>query len=354
MTTPAPEQNLTAWNNDVPLRGSDAPKDDGHIEYLIQYLLTVHRRFGNTAITCDLQWGAPALRKRDEYRQRVVELEDELAALRASSQEWLPTADNINALPEPIRKYIADLATRCDPAGDIAALTFAQDQVRQLSASNYQLRNALRTSSQRNPNTAVVGDPKAWNGDEVVRVELAGERGNKAGTAQAGLVAPSSGSLPNTAGTVTPATPSAVWDMTAPGTPSEDMPAEVFEWFQHLELHLTEHDEAHAGRALRSAWPAVRDYFLTCLGAAGKPKRRADGCRHTVQRMMEWIDDGACPICAVAAAGMRRDKLHQTALVLQEVLNYGEQGLMIDEHLRNRIEQCLPAIAPYSAALRHI
>ena len=130
--------------------------------------------------------------------------------------------------------------------------------------------------------------------------------------------------------------------MTAPGTPSEDMPAEVFEWFQHLELHLTEHDEAHAGRALRSAWPAVRDYFLTCLGAAGKPKRRADGCRHTVQRMMEWIDDGACPICAVAAAGMRRDKLHQTALVLQEVLNYGEQGLMIDEHLRNRIEQCLP------------
>ena len=170
----------------------------------------------------------------------------------------------------------------------------------------------------------------------------AGERGNKAGTAQAGLVAPSSGSLPNTSGTVAPATPSAVWDMTAPGTPSEDMPAEVFEWFQHLELHLTEHDEAHAGRALRSAWPAVRDYFLTCLGAAGKPKRRADGCRHTVQRMMEWIDDGACPICAVAAAGMRRDKLHQTALVLQEVLNYGEQGLMIDEHLRNRIEQCLP------------
>ena len=68
---------------------------------------------------------------------------------------------------------------------------------------------ALRASSQRNPNTAVVGDPKAWNGDEVVRVELVGERGNKAGTAQAGLVAPSSGSLPNTSGTVTPATPPA-------------------------------------------------------------------------------------------------------------------------------------------------
>ena len=136
-------------------------------------------------------------------------VERELATLRASSQEWLPTAGNINALPEPIRKYIADLATRCDPAGDVTALTFARDQLRQLSASNYQLRNALRASSQRNPNTAVVDDPKAWNGDEAVRVELAGERGNKAGTAHAGLTAPSSGSLPNTSGTVTPATPSA-------------------------------------------------------------------------------------------------------------------------------------------------
>jgi hypothetical protein len=33
---------------------------------------------------------------------------------------WKPTPENINALPEPIRQYIHDLATVCDPAGDRA------------------------------------------------------------------------------------------------------------------------------------------------------------------------------------------------------------------------------------------
>ena len=40
-----------------------------------------------------------------------------------------------------LRQYIHDLETRCDPAGDIAALTFAKDQVRQLEASNRMLRD---------------------------------------------------------------------------------------------------------------------------------------------------------------------------------------------------------------------
>src|SRR5215813_15017507 len=29
---------------------------------------------------------------------------------------WLPTAENVNALPEGIRGYVNDLETRCDPA----------------------------------------------------------------------------------------------------------------------------------------------------------------------------------------------------------------------------------------------
>ena len=331
----------------------------------------------------------------------------------------------------------------------------------------------------------------------------AGERGNKAGTAQAGFKAPSSGSLPNTSGPVTPATPpvpskkplsqilaearasetykaeAAALEAaapSAPGTPPPDTPLQIVNrqaedeglWFiaqtapeaylqralrelhaaierpatqdgeitalsKALECYATHENVPGVAAALGRAatllrdfapapevpdtplegtphytqmgsamietfdgfgkrsgdWVRARDYAtisadlaaaptrganftkavawmydrgtekhlslhrwpiagdakeiaLTYLGAAGDPPKRADGCRHTVQRMMEWIDEGACPICAVAAAGMRRDKLHQTALVLQEVLNYGEQGLMIDEHLRNRIEQCLP------------
>ncbi len=43
-------------------------------------------------------------------------------------ESWKPTSANINALPDPLRRYIHDLETRCDPAGDIAALAILTDQ----------------------------------------------------------------------------------------------------------------------------------------------------------------------------------------------------------------------------------
>jgi hypothetical protein len=33
------------------------------------------------------------------------------------SDDWLPTSKNINALPDPLRQFIHDLETLCDPAG---------------------------------------------------------------------------------------------------------------------------------------------------------------------------------------------------------------------------------------------
>ena len=36
--------------------------------------------------------------------------------------DWTPTNENINALPEPLRRYIHDLETVCDPAGDVREL----------------------------------------------------------------------------------------------------------------------------------------------------------------------------------------------------------------------------------------
>lgn len=33
--------------------------------------------------------------------------------------DWKPTAENINALPEPLRRYIHFLQTDCDPQGTI-------------------------------------------------------------------------------------------------------------------------------------------------------------------------------------------------------------------------------------------
>lgn len=77
---------LKAWGDDVALRGPNAPKNDGSIKHMIEYLLTVYERFGNTCITANLQWGATALWKQDELRKRVVELEAALSATRCSAR----------------------------------------------------------------------------------------------------------------------------------------------------------------------------------------------------------------------------------------------------------------------------
>lgn len=46
---------------------------------------------------------------------------------KAQPVAWTPTRDNLNALPEPIRKHIADLETICDPAGIVAENTILKD-----------------------------------------------------------------------------------------------------------------------------------------------------------------------------------------------------------------------------------
>ena len=40
-----------------------------------------------------------------------------------------------------------------------------------------------------------------------------------------------------------------------------------------------------------------------------EPSMRIEGCRHTVKRMNEWIDQGACPICLTATAGILRSEV---------------------------------------------
>lgn len=56
--------------------------------------------------------------------------------------DWTPTTENINALPEPVRRYIAELETNCDPAGTVRDLSIARDTIRALEASNRMLRDA--------------------------------------------------------------------------------------------------------------------------------------------------------------------------------------------------------------------
>lgn len=55
---------------------------------------------------------------------------------------WLPTPANVNALPEPLRHYIHQLETNCDPAGDQRNLIIARDTIAQLQAHVQELQEA--------------------------------------------------------------------------------------------------------------------------------------------------------------------------------------------------------------------
>lgn len=54
---------------------------------------------------------------------------------------WLPTPENINALPKPVRDYIHALETNCDPAGMVAENTLLKDQLAALTPA---IRAALQ------------------------------------------------------------------------------------------------------------------------------------------------------------------------------------------------------------------
>lgn len=68
----------------------------------------------------------------------LISAREELATLKAD--DWTPTAANINALPERIRRVVHQLETRCDPSGDTRELVIARDTCRALEAENSRLQ----------------------------------------------------------------------------------------------------------------------------------------------------------------------------------------------------------------------
>jgi len=47
-------------------------------------------------------------------------------------EEWTPTPDNVNRLPEKICEYVHDLVTMSDPAGIIAENVLLRDELRMI------------------------------------------------------------------------------------------------------------------------------------------------------------------------------------------------------------------------------
>src|SRR5215510_5178020 len=67
----------------------------------------------------------------------------------AGGEGWLPTAENVNALPEGIRRYVHDLETRCDPAHDVQKMALQADTIRGLDAKVRELEGELASMRRR-------------------------------------------------------------------------------------------------------------------------------------------------------------------------------------------------------------
>jgi hypothetical protein len=72
-----------------------------------------------------------------------------LAALQEAARStleveatWTPTADHVNALLDPVRQYIHQLETVCDPAGDQRALVLLRDENAMLRAKLAEMTSA--------------------------------------------------------------------------------------------------------------------------------------------------------------------------------------------------------------------
>jgi hypothetical protein len=84
--------------------------------------------------------------KGTSQKSRLDERDATIAALRERLnpiEQFKPIAECINALPEPLRRWIMELETKCDPAGDVQRAVLAEDLCRQLEARLLQLTKAV-------------------------------------------------------------------------------------------------------------------------------------------------------------------------------------------------------------------
>ena len=62
--------------------------------------------------------------------------------------DWLPTTENVNALPEPLRRYITDMETLCDPSGLVCANAQLKDCNEGLQRMYRKKADAMLTAEQ--------------------------------------------------------------------------------------------------------------------------------------------------------------------------------------------------------------
>src|SRR5215813_13269936 len=93
--------------------------------------------------------------------QAVLEIDASEPPL-TGGEGWLPTAENVNALPEGIRRYVHDLETRCDPAGDVQTMALQADTIRGLDAKVRELEAELASERRKGERGQCRREPHHW------------------------------------------------------------------------------------------------------------------------------------------------------------------------------------------------
>lgn len=118
------------YPDNVGLNTDDVKRPINMLDDLLKYLATVRKRWGNTAVTCSLQWGASALWMRSEQAEttaaqsaRIAELEKEVAALmQPHNFHTCPSNGKVKPYPSVICSAHSGEAEDFDPCKRIAEL----------------------------------------------------------------------------------------------------------------------------------------------------------------------------------------------------------------------------------------
>ncbi len=70
----------------------------------------------------------------------------------------------------------------------------------------------------------------------------------------------------------------------------------------------------------------------------GEPRVRIDGCKHTKPRMIEWINEGGCPVCLTASCGMKNDEVTRLRDAVQYALDQPWTLMHYDAEAEKKVE----------------
>lgn len=134
-----------------------------------------HDRDGSGKVFADVSY---CLNDEQDVIKKCIEAIPEIpvAFFSGIKKDWQPTSENINMLPDPIRKYIHDIETKCDPALMVQENALLKDRcievakkIKEMDNKDMELlrdaKQLLKEKQQRSRETVDLGWANGWTED---------------------------------------------------------------------------------------------------------------------------------------------------------------------------------------------